>query len=179
MGLQKPSWHLILRTRTPIKVVGHLKSKVTGAYAFIGNVQIAGVNGLEPKNSGIYGFPDGRLIRKMSLPLLNMASVAGTSGKEYVMLTGLPDSAAAAVGLADLETGKFRLTSKTAALDSWNGYVLAENIDGSVFLSKMEETGLTEKQRLTLPLSCLVHSVMEWIDVESEGCFLLHCWQMN
>ena len=141
-----------LRTRVPIKIAGDLKSKVTGSYAFIGNDEVAGVNGYEPKSSGIFSFPDGKLVRKMNLPVPALRSVSGPGGKQYVLLSGLTDTA---IGLADLESGKILLTSKTPVLDMWDGYVLSENIDGSVLLSRMTADGLGEKQRLTLPLSPL------------------------
>jgi WD40 repeat protein len=142
-----------LRTRTPIKIGGDLRNnKISGSYAFIGNDEIVGVNGRDAKNSGIFSFPDGKQLRKMALPASALASVAGPGGKEYVLMTGLTDSA---IALGDLETGKFLLRSKTAPLDSWNGYVLSENTDGSVSLAKMQESCLGEKHSLTLPLSPL------------------------
>ena len=141
-----------LRTRTPIKLAGDLKNKVTGSYAFIGNDEVAGVNNQDAKSSGIFSLLDGKLLRRMNLPVLALSSIAGPGGKEYVLMTGLTDFA---IALGDLESGKIVIRSKTAPLDSWNGYVLAENLDGSVLLAKMQPDGLAEKQTLTLPLSPL------------------------
>jgi len=143
---------LDLRTRTPVKIGGDLKNKVTGAYAFIGNNMVAGVNGTNPKDSGIFSFPEGKMTQKINLPLPSMQSISGDDGTPFVLVDQLKEPG---TGLADVHTEKFILRSRGAALDSWNGYLTAEDNDGSVMLAKLKDGSVTEKQRVALPLSPL------------------------
>jgi WD40 repeat protein len=141
-----------LRTRTPLKIGGDLKDKVTGSYAFIGSDMIGGVDNSNVKDSGLFSFPEGKQIKKLAFAFPGMAAVSGSDGNEYVLATGLKDYN---VGLADLGVGKFVAGTKAWAIDAWNGYVTSENADGSVFLARMKDGVMSERQRLMLPLSPL------------------------
>ncbi|HET6169668.1 MAG TPA: M48 family metalloprotease, partial [Terracidiphilus sp.] len=77
-----------LRTRTPVKIGGALVSKATGAYAFLGNDRVAGVNRLDWKNSGIYSFPDGKQLKKVVLPFRMLRGVSASDGSSYVLSDG-------------------------------------------------------------------------------------------
>jgi hypothetical protein len=139
-----------LRTRTPLKIGGDLKNKVTGRYAFVGNGAVAGINNGNFKDSGIFSFPEGKQTMKVNLPLDNIGSVSGSEG-QYVLL-GLKEGQ---TGVADLASGKILLMSKVDAVDSWNGFVAAENLDGSVMLAKVLEGKMLDRQRIVLPVSPL------------------------
>jgi hypothetical protein len=141
-----------LRTRTPIKIGGDLKNKVTGAYAFIGNNLVVGVNNMNPKDSGIFSFPEGKMTQKVNLPVNSMQAVSGDDGTPFVLVDQMKEPG---TGLADVRSEKFILKSQGRALDSWNGYLATEEGDGSVMLAKLKEGAVTDKRRVALPLSPL------------------------
>jgi WD40 repeat protein len=137
-----------LRTRAPIAVGGGIKSPINGAYTFIGNDRVLGVNNFDIRDSGIFSFPDGRRLANARFGLGDLESV--TSGN-YVLSRSAPDFA---IGLADVSAANFILGSKTPAMDVWNDWLLNENPDGSVSLRKLKADG-SPIQRASLSLSPL------------------------
>lgn len=138
-----------LRTRTPIKIGNDLKNKITGAYAFLGNDRIAGIDRDDRTKSGIFSFPDGRQLKKMKIPFNTIESVSMPTGDN--VLTQLIGEYSVAV--VDLSAEKFIARMTNPALDLWNGQFVAEDRDGSVALAN-----LTEKMdaiKIPLPLSPL------------------------
>jgi WD40 repeat protein len=156
-----------LRTRTPVKMGGDLKSKIDSTYAFLDSNRVAAVNGGDPKNSGIYSFPDGRQLEKQAIALGNMRSVSGALGKEYVLSSDIKDFNMA---LADLAAGKFILGTKLQAIDAWGGFIVAEDTDGSVFLAKSANGVMSDSQKLTLPISPLGR--LRSVAISSDGQYL-------
>lgn len=136
-----------LRTRTPIKMGGAF-NKIDRVYAFVDNNALAGVNFSKTAESGIFSFPDGKLINKMDLKL---DSMGGLSSGHRVKIHGKDDGSA----IADLDSGKVIVSTKTSALDIWQSSFIAESDDGSLRLFTLDEKGLQEAGRQTLPLSPL------------------------
>jgi WD40 repeat protein len=131
-----------LRTRTPIKIGGDLKNRVSGAYAFLGNDKLAGINLQDPTKSGIFSFPDGQQLKKIKLSFPTLESV---SNGENVLVDLTGDFA---VGVVDLTTEKLILRAKTPAVDLWGGQMLSEGRDGSVLLGEVADA----KHIVSLPL---------------------------
>lgn len=138
-----------LRTRTPIKIGGDLKNKVTGGYAFLGNDRIAGIDLQDRAQSGIFSFPDGRQLKKVKIAFNTIESVTMPTGDN--VLTDLIGDYS--VGLADLGAEKFIAHSTTPALDLWNSQFVAEDRDGSLSLVNLGEK--FEAYKIPLPLSPL------------------------
>ena len=128
-----------LRTRTQVKIGAPLL-KTSGVYAFMGNDRVAGANEENHKNSGIYSFPDGKLLQKLDLPFSLLASVSATDGGPYVITNGYEDHA---LSLANLDKSSIVLASDTYAVDVWNGILAAEDKDGTIGLRKFEPGKLT------------------------------------
>ena len=116
-----------LRTRTQIKIGGDLKNKVTGAYAFLGNDRIAGIDREDRAQSGIFSFPDGRQLKKMKIPFNTMESVSMPTG-DNVLTELIGDYS---IALVDLSSEKFTARMANPGLDLWNGQFVAEDRDGS------------------------------------------------
>ncbi|HSU18586.1 MAG TPA: M48 family metalloprotease [Acidobacteriaceae bacterium] len=129
-----------LRTRTQVKIGGPLVGRATGVYAFLGSDRVAGVNAGNPKDSGIYSFPEGKLLKKVSMPFSVLSSVSATDGSPYVIGDGFKDFD---LSLADLDKSVIVLGSATYAVDLWNGIIADENKDGSIGVSKLEPGKLT------------------------------------
>ena len=156
-----------LRTRTPIKLGGDLKSKVDSTYAFVDNDRVAGVNASDSRKSGIYSFPDGKQLEKETITLRNMRSVSGALGKEYVLSSDIKDFN---VAVTDLAAGKFILATKLQAIDTWGGFVVAEDTDGSVFLAKSANGAMSDPVRMTLPISPLGR--LRSVAISGDGQYL-------
>ncbi|HZQ43340.1 MAG TPA: M48 family metalloprotease [Acidobacteriaceae bacterium] len=129
-----------LRTRTPVRLGSGLINLATTAYAFLGNDRVAGVNRLNPKNSGIYSFPDGKQLKKVMLPFLTLRSVSAIDGSSYVLSDGYKDFQ---VSLSNVDAGQVILGSESEALDVWGGVLASENRDGHIILSKIDAGKVT------------------------------------
>jgi WD40 repeat protein len=138
-----------LRTRTPIKLGGNLQSDIDGAYAFLGNDKIAGVNGRNSAYDGIFSFPDGRQLKKIKIPFDAIDSVSMSSDDNIIANT-TGDYAAA---IADLSTGKFTVRAHNLALDLWDSQFITEANDGAVLLTQFADS--THSAKVALPLSPL------------------------
>ncbi len=138
-----------LRTRTQIKIGGDLKNKVTGAYAFLGNDRIAGIDREDRAQSGIFSFPDGRQLKKMKIPFNTMESVSMPTG-DNVLTELIGDYS---IALVDLSSEKFTARMANPGLDLWNGQFVAEDRDGSVALANLAEK--MDATNIPLPLSPL------------------------
>ena len=141
-----------LRTRSPIKLEGALKSSdYPTSYCFQGNDKIVAV-GRDPDNSGIFSFPDGKRLKKMKLSLPYMHA---TTGADLVITSGPPDSA---VAVGDVSTGKYRFASRTFAVDVFGTDVVDENLDGSLVRAKLGSMDKKEMARASLSLSPLTRA---------------------
>ncbi len=142
-----------LRTRTPVKVGGDLRSKVDGPYAFVGNDRVAGVDSHSIKDSGVFSFPEGKLVQRSQLQSSFMQSVSAVDGPEYVVVDGIQDYM---VSVADLDKGHIVVGARTPAIDIWGGTIAFEDGDGAVVLCKLGDPKPTDANlRVHLPLSDL------------------------
>ncbi len=139
---------LDLRTRTETRVGEDLTGRVDGPYAFLADNRIAGVNQQDPKRSGIFSFPEGKLITAVPILFSNLESV---TGGDYALTRGARQYA---IALADVAGSKFLVASKAPSLDFWKGTVASEDGDGSIVLAKLGAPA-TGWERLHLPMSSL------------------------
>jgi hypothetical protein len=137
-----------LRTRSPIPIGGGLKSEINGAYAFLGNDRVLGVNRFSTKDSSIFSFPEGKRLQKVPMALWDMEPV---SNGDFVLSHTIADYA---VGLVDIFASQFILESNAPSMDLWNGWSLTENGDGSVRLLKLHDDTAPSRS-VSLPQSSL------------------------
>jgi hypothetical protein len=137
-----------LRTRALLPIGGGLKSAVSGAYAFLGNDKVVGVNLENVKDSGVFSFPDGKLVQPVPFGLTDLESV--TSGN-FVLSHNINGFA---IGVADIAAAKFIGASKAPSMDVWNGWLLNENADGTVLLHKIGDKTAPDQPTM-LPLTPL------------------------
>ena len=134
-----------LRTRTPVKLGGALRDMVTGPYAFVGSDRVAGEAFDDAKNSGIYSFPDGKKLQKLTFSLPELISVAEPGDKNLVVTPQIPpkdkkqEQTDVKVHLADLSANVSLLASRSFGLDVWKNDFATEGPDGSIFLGKMDD----------------------------------------
>jgi hypothetical protein len=129
-----------LRTREQIPLGGGLKGGINGAYAFLGNNKVFGVNTFTNHGTGVFSFPDGKQLQTISFVANALESV---SSGNYVLSYDVNEYA---VGLADLSAAKFILASKAPSMDVYDSVVLNENADGSVVLHKLGGDSNTEPE---------------------------------
>ncbi|MES2391126.1 MAG: M48 family metalloprotease [Acidobacteriota bacterium] len=145
---------LDLRQRSVIKTGGAIRDAISGEYAFVGNDKVAGEKYFDPKSSGIYSFPDGRLLNKVWIPPTALKSVTSSGTDVHVLALGLKDYA---IGIEDLTHQNFAMTLKTAGLDEYDGAIVGEATGGAVVLGRLGGTK-TEQTHVALPLSPLPFS---------------------
>jgi hypothetical protein len=157
-----------LRTREQIPLGGGLKGGINGAYAFLGNNKVFGVNTFTNHGTGVFSFPDGKQLQTISFVANALESV---SSGNYVLSYDVNEYA---VGLADLSAAKFILASKAPSMDVYDSVVLNENADGSVVLHKLGGDSNTDKTT-TLNLSPLGPSLHGYLSTRARaaGCGIL------
>jgi hypothetical protein len=150
-----------LRTREQIPLGGGLKGGINGAYAFLGNNKVFGVNTFTNHGTGVFSFPDGKQLQTISFVANALESV---SSGNYVLSYDVNEYA---VGLADLSAAKFILASKAPSMDVYDSVVLNENADGSVVLHKLGGDSNTDKTT-TLNLSPLGPSLHGYLSADGR-----------
>jgi hypothetical protein len=146
---------LDLKNRTPIKTGGGIRGGITGSYAFIGNDKVAGVNLFTTGKSGLYQFPDGKLLKRVSMGFSDVESVSDPGDHLHLLARNLKGYE---VGLGDLDSMKFLSLLKTRAMDESQGAMVGEGTDGTVLLAQLPgvaDAPRTTEQSLDLPLSPL------------------------
>ena len=127
-----------LRTRTPIKLEGALKNaEFTNSYSFVGNDKVVAVSNFMPDNSGMFSFPDGKRLTRVTLGFSDMRTTTGGEFLEVPPPKGLTDTSKdAVVALADVNTGKYIFASRSAAIDVFAGSTVTESLDGTLSLRR-------------------------------------------
>ncbi|HEX4155072.1 MAG TPA: M48 family metalloprotease [Acidobacteriaceae bacterium] len=146
---------LDLKNRTVINTGGGIRGGITGAYAFVGSDKLAGINRQNPDKSGIYSFPDGKVLKRLSLKFSTIESVSNPGDHLHLLVRDLKDYD---VGLGDLDSMKFLSLLKVRALDEWDGAMAGEGADGTVLLEQWTgdpHAPQGSQQSLHLPLSPL------------------------
>ncbi|MGO4518732.1 M48 family metalloprotease [Terriglobus sp. 2YAB30_2] len=149
-----------LRSRSEIPLGGDFKNKVSGPFAFQAS-GIAGIDFFEPKNSGLFSFPDGHRISKASLNVRDLASV---SSGDLVSTLGKDDSRI----VLDFKTEQGVLRTK-ATFDIHGENVAIQGVDGGIELGTIRpEVRLQDK--VGLPLSPLAS--LRVMELSPDGKFL-------
>ena len=182
-----------LRTREQVKIGGALRSQVTGAYAFLGNDRVAGVNLFDGHESGIYSFPEGKRLEKVMFGFSNMGALSDPGGRPWVLsesIYGLPtdtskqgvkdfrshpaevDKNQNKMGVADLERASFVIGSRSRALDIWKDSLATEGADGSLLTATLGGPALTNATRVKLPMSPL--GVLKTVSLSPDGRILAY-----
>lgn len=144
-----------LKQRSILKTGGAIRDSITGSYAFLGNDKVIGVNRENSKDSGVYSFPDGKKLQKMSLPFSGLKAVSNPGANLHVLGYGARDFA---VTLCDLSQGKVLIGTKTASLDEYNGTVAGESQKGMIFTIPLNDLTVHSQVEIELPTSPLPFS---------------------
>jgi len=166
LGTRGEKVALDLRSRTPIKLGGKIED-ITGQYAFIGPDSVAGIDYMDKKDSGVYSFPQGKLLNQVSMPFTSVKSVTNPGSHLHVLMTGLKDYD---IGLADLASGNYLMALKTHALDEFDGMMIGEAAGGSLAMSKLGNADQKLNQYVQLPLSPL--GALRAVAVSPDGKYL-------
>jgi WD40 repeat protein len=154
-----------LRTRTPISISGTLRDEeYATSYAFVGNDRVAAINRIDPAKSGIFSFPEGRRLEKLTVGLGYMKS---TTGDHYFLTTGVAENN---VALADIEHGTSIFRSHGHSLDVFGSLVVAERADGSLSLDDLSPTNKAPSRLALLPLSPLAYT--HAVSISQDGRYL-------
>jgi len=149
-----------LRSRTEISLGGDFKNHVSGPFAFQAS-GIAGIDAFEPKNSGLFSFPDGHRISKTSLNVRELKSI---SSGDLVSTIGKDDSHI----LLDFKTEQSVLQTK-AAFDIHGEKVAVQAVDGGIEFGTVRPV-VKLQSREGLPLSPL--GSLRVMELSPDGKFL-------
>jgi WD40 repeat protein len=129
-------------------------------FIFLGNDRVAA---LSQPESQIYSFPDGKLLKSLTM---GWQHIAGVTQGNYALLRPIKDNA---VGLEDLDSGKLIAASKYGAMDVFNDEVATQTPQGGVQINPLKP-GKPE-ERVDLPVSRI--GVMLDADFTPDGKYLV------
>ena len=121
---------------TRVSIPDSLKKLLGGAFTFIGNDRMAGINLENIKKSAVVKFPTGEILAEMELWRKGMS--APTLG-DYLMIRPIKDYA---LGVMDINTKTISKVNQRAALDIYGAFFVAEMRNGQVGLYRMEKNEL-------------------------------------
>jgi len=149
-GDQKVAFNL--RDRTVMKTGGGLRELITGTYAFLGTDKVAGVNRLQPAKSNVFSFPDGKVLNKVNMPFLDIASVSNPGNSLNVMVYGSKDYGA---GICELTGFKVLTGVRTHVLDEDDQAMVTELVSGQLVVGQLGDTDVKKMKKVDLPVSPL------------------------
>jgi WD40 repeat protein len=155
-------WAFDLNKRTAIQIGDPLKGALSPTFAFVGPDRIATVHPREPKESGLYSFPGGKVVEKFIIPRGNLTAV--TNGTA-LLIRPFRNYAVAALSAADKQIFQVSLTS---ALDRYDTLSVSERLSGEIGLYKSGQTqpiaALTLPDSNLFQLRAAVHSPdLQWL----------------
>ncbi|HEY0795497.1 MAG TPA: M48 family metalloprotease, partial [Acidisarcina sp.] len=154
-----------LNSHAMLKASGAIGKLSRGPFAFVGNDRIAIDNWDNPTSSGVYSFPEGKLLKKLAMG--DQALERVTQG-DYVLLRPVKDSA---VGVLDLNTDRILLGMKTKAVDVYSKMLVSETGAGGVLLTTRGLVdGGTDVATRELPMSLL--GGLQAAAISPDGKFL-------
>jgi hypothetical protein len=156
------SWAFDLRRREEFSVGKPLRGSIGSSFAFTGPDRLAAVHPEDIRQSGLYSWPDGKLIEKFTIPRFHMTAAAKG---QVVLLRPFQEYA---VGALDLQSKEIFNVSLNSAMDRYEDLGVAERGTGQVALYPNRKT--QPVATLTLPeadlgrLRSAVHSPdLEWV----------------
>lgn len=149
-GVQKVAFDL--RDRTVMSVGNGLRDLITGAYAFVGNDKVAGVNLFDTAKSNILSFPGGKVLERVNMPFTEMAAVSNPGISLNVLTYGLKDYG---VGLCELSGSKLVMAVNSRALDEYDQTIATETLGGGLAVGPVGNVDAKKMTRVELPLSPL------------------------
>jgi len=141
-----------LKQRAVMKTGSGLKGAISGDYAFVGNDKVAGVNLTNVEKSGVFSFPEGKLIKKdTAMNFQSIRSVSNSGDNLHMLVYGLKDDT---VAINDVGAGKFLMAIKGWALDEYAGTVVGEAPGGALVVGILGADA-TKQHHIDLPISPL------------------------
>lgn len=153
-----------LESRKEIKLGRDFKDQDTAMMAFQEN-GIVGVNFKDPSNTGIFSFPGGERIRKITF---SSPRIEAVSKGDFILSDTKEEGE---LYVLNLMTGKVEFRSKTKNIDISDHTFAAENANGDVLTGTFESgKPVAVKHSLKMPLSPLGSTRV--IRLSSDGRFL-------
>ncbi len=128
------SWAFDLRERSQFAPGKPLKGSIGSGFAFIGPNRLAAIHPYDIRQSGVYSWPEGKLVDKLTIPGY---PITGATKGSVVFLRPFKDYA---VGALDLESKEIFQVSYLDAMDRYEDIGVAERGAGEVALYPARKT---------------------------------------
>jgi len=156
-----------LTTSKQISVADSVKRSIVGGFTFMAPDKIAGINYEDFKKSGVFSFPDGKLISEFTARGNLEAATLGN----FLFVRPIKDFP---VGVLDLKTNAISKSNKQPALDIYGELLVAEMRNGELGLYRVEKNQLVASTLLTnINLGSLkvaeVSPDMKWISLSGRS----------
>lgn len=122
------SWAFNLGERSQFAPGRPLKGSLGSGFTFTGPDRLAAIDPFDNRRSGVFSWPDGKLVEKLTIPAF---PITGAARGPIVFLRPFRDYA---VGALDLESKEVFQTSGSSAMDRYEGIGVAERGTGDVGL---------------------------------------------
>ena len=127
-----------------LQLPNSVRSLLRHDFTFVGSDQVAGVDILDPKKSGIVKFPSGETVRRLTL---GNQSLESATNPRYLLLRPVVDHQ---LGIMDVQSGKIVIASDKRAADVMEQTYVRERIDGDIGMFTVEKPTEIRKAKLTL-----------------------------
>jgi hypothetical protein len=128
------TWAFDLRERSQFALGKPLKGSLGSGFTFIGPNRLAAIHPFDNRQSGVYSWPDAKLVEKLTIPTFPMT---GATRGSVVFLRPFREYA---VGALDLESKEVFQASYAEAMDRYEGIGVAERGAGDVALYAERQT---------------------------------------
>ncbi|HEX8069157.1 MAG TPA: M48 family metalloprotease [Pyrinomonadaceae bacterium] len=155
-----------LTAKAPASVPDPLKVLLTGRYAFVGPDRIVARNPQDYRKSALVGFPGGAVLEQFAL----WGNPASVTRGDYFIVRPVKEYAA---GVAELGSKNVVLANRLAAIDVYEQFFVAEQLNGELSLYRMGPTQQLANVRLPRnPLGRVYASAvspdMRWLAVSER-----------
>ena len=164
------AWAFDLNRKSELAIGKPLRGKLGSNFAFMGPDRIVAMDPYDFRTSGVFSWPDGKLLNQLTVPPWPLAPAAHGS------TVFLRPFEAYGVGAMDTDTKQMVLVNRNAAMDRYDDVTAAEQITGQIALypgNKIQPIATLQLPEADLGrLRAAAHSPnLEWlaISVQNRG----------
>jgi Peptidase family M48 len=135
------------KTKLEVEISDDIKEILKRSFAFCGDTKIIGRNKDDKNAAGIFSFPEGKLLEKLSF---SAQSYTKPHNGEYLFIRPINKYP---VGIYDINLKKFIGSNKMNAVDGYDDYFVVESEEGKLQLFQVDKTNYKSVEKATLELS--------------------------
>lgn len=168
---QNTALALDLKTFKQIEMDGSFKSITSRPYAFLDSQRILGMPSNDPKNAGIFSFPDGKRLHQIPF---YAREIRTTGNPDYVIVKPLENSA---MGVFDVKNNVIVAGMNKQDAAVWNNLFIYESVSGKLIIRETKGEGkektLSDKDLATIEVPVAAVGNLNAVQVSNNFNWLI------